>query len=61
VGESIIIGSNIKVTVLGREGSVIRLGVNAPTNIEVHREEVFYRIINQKLRELGEANAQLQA
>jgi carbon storage regulator len=44
LGESIAIGSNIKITVLGILGKQVKLGINAPDSISVHREEVFKKI-----------------
>jgi carbon storage regulator len=44
VGESIIIGDNICVTVFGVKGVQVRLGIDAPKSVPVHREEVFERI-----------------
>jgi len=44
VGESLRIGDDVSVTVLGIKGSQVRLGVNAPKSIPVHREEVYDRI-----------------
>jgi carbon storage regulator len=44
LGESITIGDNIKVTVLGIYGRQVRLGVDAPAHIIVHREEVYLKI-----------------
>lgn len=46
--ESIIIGDNIKVTILKIEGNNIRLGFEAPKDIAIHREEVFNRIAKEK-------------
>ena len=48
VGETIMIGSDITVTVLGVKGNQVRLGINAPKNVAVHREEVFERISREK-------------
>lgn len=44
VGETPIINSDVRVTVLGMRGGQIRIGINAPKNVTVHREEVFDRI-----------------
>lgn len=43
-GESVIIGDNIKVTILQIQGSNIRVGIEAPNEISVHREEIFNKI-----------------
>jgi len=47
-GESVMIGNNIKVTILRIEGRNIRIGFEAPDDIIVHREEVFNRINEEK-------------
>jgi len=44
VGETIKIGNDVAVTVLGVKGNQVRVGVNAPKNVAVHREEIFERI-----------------
>jgi carbon storage regulator len=49
MGETIKIGDDICVTVLGIKGGQIRIGVNAPKNISVHREEIYQRIQKDKL------------
>jgi carbon storage regulator len=48
VGESLMIGDNITVTVLGVKGNQVRIGVNAPKDVAVHREEIFRRIELEK-------------
>ena len=48
VGESLKIGDDVSVTVLGIKGSQVRIGVNAPKTIPVHREEVYDRINDEK-------------
>lgn len=47
-GEAIIINSDVKVTVLSVEGKQIRLGIDAPKEVAVHREEIHNRILAEK-------------
>ncbi len=51
VGETLMIGDDVTVTVLGVKGNQVRIGVSAPKNVAVHREEIFERI---KREESGE-------
>jgi len=44
VGETVMIGDDIAVTVLGVKGNQVRVGVNAPKEVSVHREEIYERI-----------------
>lgn len=44
VGESIVIGENVEVTVISVTGDQIKLGINAPRNISIHRKEIFLQI-----------------
>ena len=48
VGETLVVGDDITVTVLGVKGNQVRLGVNAPKEVSVHREEIYQRIQQEK-------------
>jgi carbon storage regulator len=48
VGETLMIGNDVTVTVLSIKGSQVRLGINAPKDVAVHREEVYERVKAEK-------------
>ncbi len=52
-GESVMVGSDITITVLGVKGTQVRIGINAPKDIAVHREEIYERIQSEKSAEKG--------
>ena len=55
VGETLMIGDDVTVTVLGVRGNQVRIGVNAPKNVTVHREEIYQRIQREKDVPQGQA------
>lgn len=48
IGETVIIGDNVDVTVLGVKGNQVRIGVKAPKDVTVHREEIYQRICQEQ-------------
>lgn len=61
VGETLIIGDDVSVTVLGVKGNQVRIGVNAPRDVSVHREEIYQRIQRERVVSLEEALHQAQS
>lgn len=51
VGETLVIGDEVIVTVLGIKGNQVRIGINAPKEISIHREEIYQRIKSEKLQQ----------
>lgn len=54
-GESVMIGKDVSMTVLGVKGNQVRIGINAPKSIPVHREEIYERI--KREQEAGDRDA----
>jgi carbon storage regulator len=49
VGETVMIGDDVTITVLGVKGNQVRVGINAPKHVAVHREEIYERIKREQL------------
>lgn len=47
-GETVMIGNDVTITVLGVKGNQVRIGINAPKDVAVHREEIFERIQSEQ-------------
>jgi carbon storage regulator len=56
IGETLMVGDDVTVTVLGVKGNQVRIGVNAPKDVAVHREEIYQRI--QKERDTGNVESE---
>ena len=54
-GETVMIGSDVTITVLGVKGNQVRIGINAPKDVAVHREEIYERIQSEQAAESGES------
>lgn len=54
-GETLMIGDDVTITVLGVKGNQVRVGVNAPKHVSVHREEIYQRIQREKVQASGSA------
>lgn len=52
-GETLMIGDDVSITVLGVKGNQVRIGVNAPKTVSVHREEIYQRIQREKTQQAG--------
>jgi carbon storage regulator len=48
IGETLMVGDDVTITVLGVKGNQVRIGVNAPKDVSVHREEIYERIQREK-------------
>lgn len=48
IGETVYIGDEVRLTVLGVRGTQVRIGIHAPKDVPVHREEIYHRIKNEQ-------------
>jgi carbon storage regulator len=55
VGETVMIGDDVTITVLGVKGNQVRVGINAPKHVAVHREEIYERIKREQQGGDGDA------
>jgi len=53
LNESLMVGDDVRVTVLGIKGNQVRVGINAPRNVPVHRQEIYEKIKDEKLPDSG--------
>ena len=61
VGETVMIGNDVTVTVLGVKGNQVRVGISAPKNLPVHREEIYERIQREQAGDEINGNVQPQS
>ena len=57
VGETLMVGDEIAVTVLAVRGNQVRLGIKAPRNVAVHREEIFHRIQREREESVADVSS----
>jgi carbon storage regulator len=56
IGEKIVIGDDVTVAVLGMKGNQVRIGIDAPLEIQVHREEIYLKILKERADGTGRAS-----
>ncbi len=58
IGETLMVGDDVTVTVLGVKGNQVRIGVNAPKDVAVHREEIYQRIQKERDSDVTDSDPQ---
>jgi len=58
IGETLMVGDDVTITVLGVKGNQVRIGVNAPKDVAVHREEIYQRIQQEKTGEDSDSDSE---
>ncbi len=53
IGEKIVIGDDVTITILGVKGNQVRVGIEAPREVQVHREEIYQRILKERSNGAG--------
>lgn len=61
VGETLIIGDDVVITVLGVKGNQVRIGINAPKDVSIHREEIYNRIHQGQQAQEQQTNVIIEA
>lgn len=61
IGESLVIGDNVTMTVLGIKGGQVRLGINAPMTVSIHREEIYAKIKSEQEAENSKVSIDIDA
>ena len=56
IGERIVIGDDVTVSVLGLKGNQVRVGIEAPRDVPVHREEIYQRILKERAEGVGRSS-----
>jgi carbon storage regulator len=56
IGETLMVNDDITITVLGIKGNQVRVGINAPKDVAVHRKEIYERIKREKAKQAGNYN-----
>jgi len=55
IGEKLVIDDDVIISVLGVKGSQVRIGISAPSDVQVHREEIYQRILKERVNGSGRA------